>query len=99
MDGPRDYHTIGKLLTKTTYPWAGPSQQEVPVRNMVLPPKTGRVWEGPEGERRCHNIVLLTSHNPSHWNPCWLRDAWATRKDPEIKYGPSKMTGQRQPGN
>ena len=66
---------------------------------MVLPPKTGRVWEGPKGERRCHNTVLPTSHNPSHWNSCWLRDAWATRKDPEIKYGSSKMTGQRQPGN
>ena len=27
--------------------------------------------------------VLPTSQNPSHWNPSWLSDACATRKDPE----------------
>ena len=27
--------------------------------------------------------VLTTSQNPSHWNPSWLSDACATRKDPE----------------
>ena len=27
--------------------------------------------------------VLPTSQNPPHCNPSWLRDAHATRKDPE----------------
>ena len=34
-------------------------------------------------EMPAHNIVLPTSQNSSHWNPYWLKDACATRKDPE----------------
>ena len=30
--------------------------------------------------------VLLTSQNPSHWNPCWPSDAHTTRKDPESEW-------------
>ena len=67
MDGPRDYHTIGKLLTKITHPWAGPSQQEVPVRNMVLPPKTKQENLGEAKRGRCP-----TFQSPSCWNPPWL---------------------------
>ena len=37
--------------------------------------------------------VLPTSQNPSCWNPSWLSDMRATRKDPE------SVIGQRQPGN
>ena len=32
-------------------------------------------------------------------NPSWLRDARTTGEDPESDYGPSKVIGQRQPGN
>ena len=36
-----------------------------------------------EGGDTSLHIVLPTSQNPSHWNPSWLRDVFATRKDPK----------------
>ena len=67
------------------------SQQEVLIRNMVLPPKTNREnLRGAKRERR-----WPTSQSSLLWNPSWLLDAHATRKDPESDYGPRKMTGQR----
>ena len=82
---------VQELLTKTSHlgqaqwyllAWIV-SQQEVPVKNSVLLPKTnlenlGRPKGG--GRRWC---VLPTVQKPSHWNPSWLRDAQATRKDSE----------------
>lgn len=34
-----------------------------------------------QGDSRAY--VLPTSQNPSFWNPSWLSEAFATRKDPE----------------
>ena len=73
----------------------GVSQQEVPTRNTVLPRKTNQQDSGGARRRRRRP----TSQSPSHWNPSWLRDARATRKDPEADYRPSEVMGRRQPGN
>ena len=43
--------------------------------------------------RKCQNergdsspYVLPISQSRYHWKPSWLRDAWATRKDPESEW-------------
>ena len=54
----------------------------VPIRNAVQLQRTNQ--ENPGGaERRRTRYVLPTSQKPSRWNPSWLRDARATREDPE----------------
>ena len=56
------------------------------IRDVVLLPTTHQENLG-EAERReetpAYSIVLPTSQNPSRWNPSWLRDACASRKDPK----------------
>ena len=47
----------------------------------VTPP-SGRIWERSKGERRSQP----RSQNPPRWNQSWLRDAHATRKDPESEW-------------
>ena len=42
---------------------------------------TGRIWEWSKG--REPTPVHMFSQNPSHWNPSWLSDVHATRKDPK----------------
>ena len=44
------------------------------------PPPTGRIWKRSKGDASAY--VLQTSQNPPRWNPSWLSDACATRKDP-----------------
>ena len=73
-------------------PWPSPlaqavSQKEVPIRHMVLRPKTN--WENSGVAKRGRRLPV--SQSPSPWNPPWLRDSCATRKDPESDYGVSKM--------
>ena len=71
------------------------SQQKVPIRNMVLLLKASLGNSG--GVKRGRRWP--TSQSPSHQNPSWLRDVHAIWKEPESDYGPSKVAGQRQPGN
>ena len=48
---------------------------------VLLMPKTN--WENPGGTKG--GLRWLTSQNPLHQNPSWLRDALTTRKDPECE--------------
>ena len=67
----------------------GPSKEH---KTNKLPP-TGRIRKSSKGERKRQRIVLPTSQNISCWNPLWLSNACATRKDWV------RMIGQRQPRN
>ena len=46
------------------------------------PPPTRKVRERSKGDTTCPS----TSQNPSHQHPSWLRDVYATRKDPELEW-------------
>ena len=77
---------LSQLITEYGCQWCLPGNPSgtVPLSFFFsnLPP-TGRFQGRSKGERRHHPCVLLTSQNPSHWNPCWPRDAHTTRKDPK----------------
>ena len=47
-----------------------------------LPP-TGRIWESAKERGNASPYVLPTSQNPTHWNPSWLSDVQATKKNLE----------------
>ena len=57
-------------------------QQEVLVSN-TEPEEFGK---GQKERGDASPYVLPTSQNPSRWNPSWLSDAHATRKDPESEW-------------
>ena len=63
-------------------------QQEILVRNVELtsycPPEKFGKGQKERGNARQH--ALPTSQIPSCWNPSWLSDAQATRKDPEPEW-------------
>ena len=48
------------------------------------PPPTRRIWERSKGDSSPH--VLPTTQNPPPWNPSWLSNACATRKDSESEW-------------
>ena len=48
------------------------------------PPPTRRIQERSGGDASLY--VLRIFQNPSRWNPPWLSDACATRKDPESEW-------------
>ena len=48
------------------------------------PSPTRRIWERSKGDTSPYG--LPTSQNPPHWNPSWLRNIRATRKDPESEW-------------
>ena len=48
------------------------------------PPPTWRIQGRSKGDTGPY--VLPTSQNPSRWNPSWLSDECATRKDPESEW-------------
>ena len=48
------------------------------------PPPTGRIQERSKGD--ASPCVLPTSQNLSRWNPSWLSDTCATRKDLESEW-------------
>ena len=57
-----------------------------PVRNIELTKyhPMGELGKDQKERGDASSYVLPTSRNPSCWNPFWLSDAQATRKDPVI---------------
>ena len=49
-------------------------------------PTTGRIGKGQKEGRDSSAYVLPTSQNPPHWNPSWLSNVCATRKDLEPEW-------------
>ena len=60
-------------------------KQEVLVRNAELTSyhQPEEFEKGQKERGGAHPYVLPTSQIPGRWNPSWLSDACATRKDPE----------------
>ena len=94
---------LGEPPTETTHPWPRTTvtacmsylKQEVLVRNTELT-SYHHLKEFRKGQKEggiASSYVQPTSQNPPHWNPSWLSNARATRKDPE------SVIGQRQAGN
>ena len=52
----------------------------------LLPKPTRRSWKEPKSGKRCQPMiyVLPTSQKSLLWDPSWLRDAYVTRKGPEL---------------
>ena len=81
---------LGEPLTETAHPGqvticmssfmtGGPGKEH----GTKKPPPTRRIRERSKGNTSLY--VLPTSQNP-RWNPSWLSDAHATRKDPESEW-------------
>ena len=51
-------------------------------RTNKLPP-IGRIQERSKEREDTSPYVLPTSQNPSHWNPFWLSNVCATKKETE----------------
>ena len=82
---------FGEPLTKTAHPGQAPQQPFAQVilqqgvreggRKVLVRKPELTSFHQPEESQNDSPYVLPTSQNPPHWNPSWLSNAWATRKD------------------